>query len=77
MTADVFPTEMFAGFGDFAFYRVTLKAAHLVAGFGRIVDLKPRDILTETGDAAELLAAGRAVELLAALRYRMGSGQRP
>src|SRR5262249_56147788 len=49
--------EMFAGFGDFAFYRVTLKAAHLVAGFGRIVDLKPRDILTETGDAAELPAA--------------------
>src|SRR5262249_28046420 len=49
--------EMFAGFGDFAFYRVTLKAAHLVAGFGRIVDLKPREVLTETGDAAELLAA--------------------
>ena len=33
---------MFAGFADFAFYRVTLKAAHLVAGFGRIVDLKPQ-----------------------------------
>jgi heme iron utilization protein len=49
--------EMFAGFGDFAFYRVTLEAAHLVAGFGRIVDLRPRDILTETDDAAELLAA--------------------
>jgi putative heme iron utilization protein len=49
--------EMFAGFADFAFYRVTLKAAHLVAGFGRIVDLKPSDILTETGDAAELVAA--------------------
>src|SRR6516225_10327038 len=48
--------EMFAGFADFAFYRVTLKAAHLVAGFGRIVDLKPQDVLTETGDAAELLA---------------------
>src|SRR6516162_8499274 len=53
--------EMFAGFADFAFYRVTLKAAHLVAGFGRIVDLKPRDILTETGDAAELLAAEPAI----------------
>jgi putative heme iron utilization protein len=49
--------EMFASFADFAFYRMTLTAAHLVAGFGRIVDLKPRDILTETGDAAELLAA--------------------
>src|SRR5215475_5337372 len=40
--------EMFAGFADFAFYRIALKAAHLVAGFGRIVDLKPQDILTET-----------------------------
>jgi heme oxygenase (biliverdin-IX-beta and delta-forming) len=49
--------EMFAGFADFAFYRVALKAAHLVAGFGRIVDLKPQDILTETGDASELVAA--------------------
>jgi heme iron utilization protein len=49
--------EMFAGFADFAFYLVTLKSAHLVAGFGRIVDLAPSDILTETGDAAELVAA--------------------
>jgi putative heme iron utilization protein len=49
--------EMFAGFGDFAFYEVKLKGAHLVAGFGRIVDLEPRDILTETGDATELVAA--------------------
>jgi putative heme iron utilization protein len=49
--------EMFAGFADFAFYRVALKAAHLVAGFGRIIDLKPQEILTETADAAELVAA--------------------
>jgi heme oxygenase (biliverdin-IX-beta and delta-forming) len=49
--------EMFAGFGDFAFYRITLKGAHLVAGFGRIVDLKPEDILTPVEDAAELTAA--------------------
>ena len=49
--------DMFAGFADFAFYRVTLKGAHLVAGFGRIVDLKSSDILTETADAAALLAA--------------------
>ena len=48
---------MFAGFADFAFYRVTLKAVHLVAGFGRIVDLAPKQVLTETGDAAELVAA--------------------
>ena len=31
--------EMFAGFADFAFYRIALEGAHLVAGFGRIVDL--------------------------------------
>jgi heme iron utilization protein len=49
--------EMFAGFADFAFYRLALKSAHLVAGFGRIVDLEPQDILTETGDASELIAA--------------------
>ncbi len=49
--------EMFAGFADFAFYRIALKGAHLVAGFGRIVDLEPQDVLTETGDADELIAA--------------------
>jgi len=49
--------EMFAGFGDFAFYRIVLKGAHLVAGFGRIVDLKPEDILTPVEDATELTAA--------------------
>ena len=49
--------DAFAGFADFAFYRVALKAAHLVAGFGRIIDLKPQEILTETADAAELVAA--------------------
>jgi putative heme iron utilization protein len=49
--------EMFAGFSDFAFYRIALKGAHLVAGFGRIVDLEPGDILTPVGDATELIAA--------------------
>jgi putative heme iron utilization protein len=49
--------EMFAGFADFAFYRLALSGAHLVAGFGRIVDLKPADILTPVDDAGELIAA--------------------
>ena len=48
---------MFAGFGDFSFYRIALKGAHLVAGFGRIVDLAPDDILTTTEDAVELVSA--------------------
>jgi putative heme iron utilization protein len=49
--------EMFAGFGDFAFYEVQLKGAHLVAGFGRIVDLKPADLLTDLSGADALIAA--------------------
>jgi putative heme iron utilization protein len=48
---------MFVGFKDFAFYRVTLKRAHLVAGFGRIVDLNAADILTDLSDAEALVAA--------------------
>ena len=49
--------SMFADFSDFAFYRIVLSGAHLVAGFGRIVDLKPRDILVDLSGADELLAA--------------------
>jgi putative heme iron utilization protein len=49
--------EMFAGFGDFAFYRIGLSGAHLVAGFGRIVDLTPADLLTDLGDAESMVAA--------------------
>src|SRR5882757_10838704 len=40
--------EMFVGFADFSFYKMMLKSAHLVAGFGRIVDLEPEDVLTPT-----------------------------
>jgi putative heme iron utilization protein len=49
--------EMFAGFGDFAFYEIAVTGAHLVAGFGRIVDLKARDILTDLAGAESLVAA--------------------
>jgi len=49
--------EMFAGFGDFSFYELKLKGAHLVAGFGRIVDLKPADVLTDLAGADALVAA--------------------
>ena len=48
---------MFADFADFAFYQVKLKGAHLVAGFGRIVDLAPADLLTDLTGAEALLAA--------------------
>src|ERR1700712_4947867 len=33
--------EAFVEFKDFAFFRLRLAGAHLVAGFGRIVDLAP------------------------------------
>jgi putative heme iron utilization protein len=49
--------EMFAGFKDFAFYKIELTRIHLVAGFGRIVDLNPADVLTDLSDAAELVEA--------------------
>jgi putative heme iron utilization protein len=47
----------FAGFGDFSFWRLEPESAHLVAGFGRIRTLPRAEIVTETADAAELLAA--------------------
>jgi putative heme iron utilization protein len=50
-------SEMFAGFADFAFYRVSIDSAHLVAGFGRIIDLKPADILVDLAGADDLIAA--------------------
>lgn len=46
---------MYAKFSDFSFYRMEIKGAHLVAGFGRIVDLKPNDILTDVTDAMALV----------------------
>ena len=48
---------MFAGFKDFALFRIEISAVHLVAGFGRIVDLKPADMLTDISDAEALLDA--------------------
>ena len=54
--------EAFAGFTDFAFYEIKLKAAHLVAGFGRIVDLEPAEILVDlTGAEALIVAESDAV----------------
>jgi putative heme iron utilization protein len=49
--------EAFANFKDFSFFRIRPSGAHLVAGFGRIVDLRPDQFLTDIGDAAALLEA--------------------
>src|SRR6202000_1261758 len=51
--------EMFADFSDFSFFRIRLKAAHLVAGFGRIVDLAATELLTDLSGAEALLEAER------------------
>jgi hypothetical protein len=48
---------VYANFADFSFYRIEIARAHLVAGFGRIVDLAPRDILTDVTDAKALIEA--------------------
>jgi heme iron utilization protein len=49
--------QAFVEFKDFAFFRIRPTGAHLVAGFGRIVDLQPAQFLTELADAAPLLEA--------------------
>jgi putative heme iron utilization protein len=47
----------YADFADFSFVLIRLSGTHLVAGFGRIVDLTPAQILTDISDAAPLLEA--------------------
>jgi putative heme iron utilization protein len=49
--------EAFVDFKDFSFFRIRPAAAHLVAGFGRIVDLEPGQFLTDISDAGALLEA--------------------
>jgi heme iron utilization protein len=49
--------EAFVEFKDFSFFRIRPQGAHLVAGFGRIVDLKPEQFLTDVADAGSLLEA--------------------
>ena len=48
--------SLYADFGDFAFYRVEVSRAHLVAGFGRISWIEAVDLLPER-DADALIAA--------------------
>src|ERR1700677_4675877 len=50
-------SEAFVNFKDFSFFRIRPTGAHLVAGFGRIVDLEPERFLTDISDATALLEA--------------------
>ena len=49
--------EAFVDFKDFSFFRIAPTGLHLVAGFGRIIDLEPGQFMTAIDDAAELLEA--------------------
>jgi putative heme iron utilization protein len=47
----------YAEFADFAMYGLAVEGAHLVAGFGRIVDLAGPEITLDTSAAGGLIAA--------------------
>jgi heme iron utilization protein len=49
--------DVFVDFKDFSFFKIRLSGTHLVAGFGRIIDLEPAQFLTEISDARALLEA--------------------
>lgn len=49
--------ELFVDFKDFGFYRIAPASIHLVAGFGRIVDLAPDQVLTDLTGASKLIEA--------------------
>src|SRR5262245_32010189 len=48
-------SELYAGFGDFAFWRLEVASAHLNGGFARAADLKASDVLTDLRDADEMV----------------------
>lgn len=76
----------YAGFADFGVFRLEALGAHLVAGFGRIVDLDPGALLSDIAGAEQLLEAepgiaehmnedhADAVELYAARLLGAGQG---
>lgn len=47
----------YAGFSDFAFYRMDVTKAHFIGGFGRIVTLPASEIIEDVSDSPALLAA--------------------
>ena len=49
--------QAFVDFKDFLFTVIRPTATHLVAGFGRIIDLKPEQFLTPVADARALIEA--------------------
>jgi putative heme iron utilization protein len=50
-------SELYAGFGDFSFWRLAVASAHLNGGFARAADLAAADVLTDLSGAEELAGA--------------------
>ncbi len=50
-------SELYAGFGDFSFWRLAVVSAHLNAGFGRAADLKAAEVITDITGAEDLIEA--------------------
>jgi putative heme iron utilization protein len=48
-------SELYAGFGDFAFWRMGVVSAHLNGGFARAADLTAADVLTDLTGARTLI----------------------
>jgi putative heme iron utilization protein len=47
----------YAGFPDFAVWRLAVSGGHYIGGFGRIVDLAPDELLVATAGCEDLLGA--------------------
>ncbi|MGN6748224.1 MAG: HugZ family protein [Xanthobacteraceae bacterium] len=47
--------ELYAGFADFALWRMTIESAHLNGGFARAADLTAADLMTDISGAQDLL----------------------
>lgn len=50
-------SELYAGFSDFSFWRMTVVSGHLNGGFARAADLTAQEVLTRLDGADELVAA--------------------
>src|ERR1700680_1378151 len=50
-------SELYAGFGDFSFWRLQAVSAHLHGGFARAADLKAADVTTDIAEAENLIDA--------------------
>ena len=50
-------SELYAGFGDFSFWRMAVASAHLNGGFARAADLTAADVLTDLAGRRRPVAA--------------------